>query len=176
MKKKNQKKSKANPKVVKFDRRRLIEIRLQELADKHGKLTPEMVVEDAKDKDSPLHGEFEWDVNKAALAHWIEKAREIIRSVKVVFRTEKKSYQSVAYVRDPRAERRDQGYISVDSVRSDEDLKREVLKQELDRAASILTRARDLAAVFGIEPEIDVLLDKLNFINSGILFSKKMAS
>lgn len=44
-------------------------------------LTPKMVVDDARKSDSPLHGEFEWDKNKAAEKYWIAQARSLISSV-----------------------------------------------------------------------------------------------
>lgn len=44
---------------------------LQSLADRHGRLTPEIVVSDARKKDSPLNGYFEWDIKKAAQRDWL---------------------------------------------------------------------------------------------------------
>jgi hypothetical protein len=55
--------------------------RLQELRDKYGSLTPEIVVKDAKSKQSVLHNAFEWDDSVAA-KHWrLHTARHLIRSV-----------------------------------------------------------------------------------------------
>jgi uncharacterized protein YlbG (UPF0298 family) len=52
-----------------------------------GALTPEMVFDEAKKIDSPLHRFYEWDVQKAALAHWMETSRRLIRAVKVIIET-----------------------------------------------------------------------------------------
>jgi hypothetical protein len=50
-----------------------------------GLLTPEAVVETAKDKHSPLHSHFEWDDGHAASLYRLEQARRIIRlAVEVV--------------------------------------------------------------------------------------------
>lgn len=49
-----------------------------------GRLQPPDVVEAAKAKNSPLYRHFQWDVHKAAHAHWVDQARDIIRSIVVV--------------------------------------------------------------------------------------------
>lgn len=59
---------------------------LQSIYDQHGELTPELVVQEARAKDHPLHARFEWD-NKTAGEQWRKhQASELIRSVKVVYR------------------------------------------------------------------------------------------
>ncbi len=58
---------------------------LAEIKRKYGTLTPENLLNAVeKDPTNPLHKYFEWDVNKAARAHWLERASEIIRCVHVV--------------------------------------------------------------------------------------------
>jgi len=49
-----------------------------------GKLTPDAVVEDARDSRSPLHKEFEWNDKAAAEAHRVTQAKYIIRSVVMI--------------------------------------------------------------------------------------------
>lgn len=49
-----------------------------------GRLTPDVVVEDARDKNSPLHPNFEWDDKRAATEHRRETARRLIGSLVVV--------------------------------------------------------------------------------------------
>lgn len=49
-----------------------------------GDLTPEAVVEAAKDPKSALHAAFEWDDSKAALQHRLTTAGLLIRSIVVV--------------------------------------------------------------------------------------------
>lgn len=58
---------------------------LQEIRAKHGKLTPSLVVDAARNKASPLHGRFDWD-NRAAAESWRrEQARHLIKSVRIVY-------------------------------------------------------------------------------------------
>jgi hypothetical protein len=72
---------------------------LQELADKHGQLTPEIVVDEAKQKNHPLHKSFEWNNSKAAHQYRLVQASLLIRSVKVRVRTSNEKEVKVrAYV------------------------------------------------------------------------------
>lgn len=48
-------------------------------------LTPDVVVQDARRRQSPLHGAFEWDDAAAAHQHRLETARSLIRSVSITF-------------------------------------------------------------------------------------------
>lgn len=140
-----------------------IEQRIKDLADAHdGRLTPELLIAEAKSSDSPLHQEFEWDDSIAAHRYRIDQARELIRSVRYVFRTEHIKVTTVAYVRDPEASPSDAGYISVDRVKHNEDMQRDVLISEFKRAADALSRARKLAALFGMTSEIDGFIRELD--------------
>ena len=47
-------------------------------------LTPEVVVSEARDKESPLHGAFEWRDDVAAEEHRKQQARTLIRAVMIV--------------------------------------------------------------------------------------------
>ncbi len=153
--------------VVSISKRKAIEMCLQHLAEKHDRLTPDMVVNEAEKATSPLHSEFEWDDSAAARSYRIEQARALIRSVRIVVRTDKTTITSVAYVRDPNVGGA-QGYLSVKKVRTDMDQSRDVLRNEFGRATSILERVRDLAEAFGIESELNEVLDRLNILNANI--------
>lgn len=140
--------------------RQEIRVRLEWLAAQNGgRLTPEIVVADAKSVDSPLHGEFEWNVDKAAYQHWLDQARALIRSVRVVVKTETMQVSTVAYVRDPNSESDQQGYVSIQSLRGDRDAARAALIAEFSRAASYLRRAREIAAALSLSDEVDQLLE-----------------
>jgi len=141
--------------------------RLQALADEsNGRLTPDAVVEDASDPDSPLHLYFEWNDTNAARQWRLEQARALIRSVQVVFRNSKETLTTVAYVRDPQAGAKEQGYVSITAVKREEDLAREVVAEEFMRAASALRRARAIARALGLDAEIGKLVDDLTALRS----------
>jgi hypothetical protein len=83
---------------------------LQAVYDRHGQLTPTLVVEEARDPAHPLHDRFEWDDSVAGEAWRRSQAQELIRSVKVVYReaTEKEAAKSV---RAFHAVRREDGHV-----------------------------------------------------------------
>ena len=58
--------------------------RLTSIYEKEKLITPELVLEDAKKKNSPLHSCFEWDDTEAANKYRLSQARDLIRSVIVV--------------------------------------------------------------------------------------------
>lgn len=59
---------------------------LQQLYDANQRLTPALVLAEAEDPNSPLHALFEWNDSVAADRWRLQQARELIRSVKVVYR------------------------------------------------------------------------------------------
>lgn len=56
---------------------------LRAIYDAHGTLTPEAVVDAARDSSSPLHSRFEWDDGVAGEAYRRVQAAGLIRSVKI---------------------------------------------------------------------------------------------
>lgn len=142
--------------------------RINFLNSQSGFLTAEMVVNDAMNPDSPLHSEFEWDKDLAAHAHWIDRARQLIRSVKVIITTDTKTVRCVGYVRDPTKANGEQGYLSIDKIRTDQDLARQALVNEFNRADAALRRAYKLAIAFGIESEIEGICDRINSLKASM--------
>lgn len=52
----------------------------------HGRLTPQLVVDTARDPGHPLHSRFEWDDASAGEAWRRQQAHDLIRKAKVVYR------------------------------------------------------------------------------------------
>ncbi len=119
----------------------------------HGVLTPDAVLEDAQDEDSPLHNQFTWDDSEAAHQWRLEQARVLIRSVRVEVQTESRTVSTVRYVRHPEAGR-EQGYADVMTIRTREDLAREALRRELAAAKALFDRCESLADAFDMRDEV----------------------
>lgn len=129
--------------------------RLARIAKRNGGvLTPNAVIEDARDESSPLHAHFEWDDSEAAKQWRLEQARALIRSVKVEIQTEARTVSTVRYVRSPEAEKGEQGYVDVPSLRTREDLAREALRRELAAAKALFDRCESLADAFQMREEV----------------------
>lgn len=58
---------------------------IRALAEKHGQITPELVLDAAKPKTSPLHAYFLWDNTAAARKYREIQAQQLIRSIKVTY-------------------------------------------------------------------------------------------
>lgn len=133
--------------------------RLHALETSDGVLTPDAVVADARTKQSPLHALFEWDVRKAAAAHWVETARDVIASVKYVYTSNESVIRAPHYVHDPTLS--GQGYRSITALKASPEQARESLIYTLEIAAGHIRRACDLAAPLGLSADIDHLLDQV---------------
>jgi hypothetical protein len=144
--------------IITGEDREIIEGRLKSLlADGGGRLTPERVVADARAVDSPLHRLFDWNDSSAAHKHRLDTARAVIGSIQLIVKTEHVVLRVPGYVRDPSCAGREQGYVETASLRNEEDAARQVLLTEFQRAGACLARARALAVVLNLEPEIDAL-------------------
>jgi hypothetical protein len=131
---------------------------LEEIARDHdGLLVPADVVEVASDPEHPLHGEFEWDNDKAAHEHRLWQARVLIHGVRVEIEVHERAVKSVFYVQDPRKPEGG-GYLAVPRVQTDRELAERVVAGELSRATSAIARAREVSRSLGLESELDELL------------------
>lgn len=139
-------------------RERLEQIRLAN----GGILRPADVVQDAAAEDSPLHELFEWNDSEAAAAYRLAQARSVIRNVTYELRIGEAVRTTVAYVRDPDADHGEQGYRSVEDLISEEEAAHRALVEEFRRVAALLARARNLAAVLGLEGEVDDILGRVS--------------
>lgn len=134
---------------------------LERLEDQAGRLTPSIVIEAAKDEQSPLHGYFEWDDSIAAENYRLEQARTLIRSVVLHITDEKTTFTCVRYVRDPKAGPKEQGYRSIPSLVSDDQSAGLVVQYEFARAQANLQRAEDITRALKIQPVISTARKQL---------------
>ncbi len=142
--------------------------RLHEL-EHDGKLTPRAVFDEARREDSVLHTLYNWDMAAAAESHWLDVSREIIRKVKMVVTTETIQLKAPAYIRDPDALHSEQGYISVVALRQRPEAAREALVAEFTRAAGNLRRALGVAAVLGLQADVEEMLTRVMGLREGLL-------
>lgn len=130
-------------------------------AKKNGRLTPEEVVDEARDKDAPLHSFFEWDNKRGAEKYRLEQARRMIRGVTLVVTRREVTFSVPRFVRDPEKSPHEQGYVEALRLRTREELAREVVISEFERANAALGRAYAVANALGLEKTIEKLRTKL---------------
>lgn len=140
------------------EQRDAIREEMARLYEKHGTLTPAVVVQAAKNARSPMHDCFEWDDGEAGKAYREEQARALIRSVRVEITTDTVTVSAVAYVRDPNAGSGEQGYSSIEALRGNRKDARAVIVYECDRVLGMLERVRQIAFALGLTAEAEKAL------------------
>ena len=128
--------------------------RLEVLQHLNGeRLTPRLVVEDARPIDSPLHPCFEWDDVRAAELHREHQARQVLRSIRVVTQeddhTPREARMFVNVIETRGDDEPQHGYVTMARVMSDGELFQQVLHQA----------ARDLAAFEDRYAQFQALVD-----------------
>lgn len=142
---------------------------LDEIAARYdGVLRPEVLVEEARPVDHPLHCRFEWDDAVGGQNNRVNQAREIIRGVKVRVVTETRRIESVYYVSDPRKEAAETGYVSLPRLRSERDLAIEAIAVEFERVEALLKRTRDLAIGVGLAAQARLANDLLRILSETV--------
>lgn len=105
---------------------------LQEIYDKHERLTAELVVEAARPKNHPLHGYvFDRSTGEAAEAWYRNRAHELIQRVKVTFTTAAEHQHKVRAFHAVRSES-GYSYEPVEKVVEDPVL-RELVLRDMER-------------------------------------------
>lgn len=121
-----------------------------------GRITPAAVVVAARDPKNPLHREFNWDVDKAAMAHWLDRARDLIREVRLVLTVENVRIAAPYYVSDPAT--LSASYIETSMAARKESTAHAVLLDELARITGAIGRAIQLSIVFDLKDRFEHML------------------
>lgn len=118
-----------------------------------GKLTPEIVLNFAKRKSSPLHGYFTWDDTEAAQKCRTVEAYSILRAVVIVEKDDEDDEPRAvrAFVNDAPIGNLEKGsYRAVGSVLSSSKMRAEMLKKAMWEAECWMKRYEKLAALAGV--------------------------
>lgn len=108
--------------------------------DSGGALTTTAVYEAAMDPDSPLHEEFEWDVEKAAQAHWRDRAGNLIRHLAVVRVKNQKASSGIPAFMSVNVTSGQRGYVNAEQVYSSADYHHQVVDQVLKQLKGLQER------------------------------------
>jgi len=118
--------------------------RLETLQKQYGHLTPQIVVEDARDSQSVFHPAFEWDDVKAAEEYRLEQARYILRHLIVVRQETEKPQEIRAFVVVKEEEQDRQWYAPTLSVLTEPELRRQVLERALRELEAFRRKYKEL--------------------------------
>lgn len=145
--------------MITSEQRQELVRRLAEQEQQIGAAKPRELWESARNADDLLHSLFLWDDEKAGALYRDDQARGYISSVRTEIRHESRVLSTFTYVRDPAAQPRTQGYVSVLSLRDDPDKARAAVVAEFVRVRALLERAREIARAVGLEGEVEELID-----------------
>jgi hypothetical protein len=130
---------------------RAIGRRLEQLHKKHGKLTPEIVLDDARRPRSILHSYFEWDDTTAAEKWRREQARHLIKAVRVIIEAPGEPDREMRAFVHVVSEERKSLYLPAIQAMDDVAYRRQVLdrlKKELDDLRNRYGQVLDVAELF----------------------------
>ena len=120
----------------------------------HLGVTPDELVEDARNPDSPTHDFFEWDDSAAAAHYRNQQARYLLRAIHVVIESDNEEIETRAFVHvsvsEPEKEPR-KVYTTVQHALSNDELKVQVIEEalrQLERWRKRWSQYNELATVF----------------------------
>lgn len=132
-------------------------------------LTPEAIVQDARNPSSPLHSLFDWNVERAAHAYWVQRARQIMRTVTLKSKVSEHKFVEVpAYVRDPRQPHSVQGYIHIETAKSDQQLARDIIASEMAYAQQATRRAMNVSSVLNFTDDLQDISDRIEVVRDRV--------
>lgn len=152
-----------------------IKTELTALQDGHGRLQSNDVWQWARrNRRSALYTQYNWNVQKAAEAHWNHVSRQLItRYLTIEVVSFSKHITSVAYVRDVQQPSEKPGFISLTSDLIQRRDAEKIVLAELDRIESCIERARGVAAVLdqrhaGVAANLQRMLQALVDCRDGV--------
>lgn len=141
------------------------ENRIRELYQRDEGLHRSAVVFDAKKASSPLHSFFEWNDAKAGHNYRMEQAGKLIRSIRLKVEYTSHTVKAPVYVQDTR---KDEGYIAVKDLKTDEEHAAEVLTRRLGAIHTSVLTAQTLAEELGLEALFQDFLQSLETLREAV--------
>lgn len=96
-------------------------------------LTPEIIMNDARSKDSPIHDYFDWNDKTASEKYRLHSARSLLNHIKVKITHDDESEDEIRkfhHIKIKSSETQS-GYVSVENVIKSEDYYSQIIKQAL---------------------------------------------
>ncbi|MCP4709867.1 MAG: hypothetical protein GY869_14690 [Planctomycetes bacterium] len=108
---------------------------IDKLDEKHGGVTPELLLNESRKKKSPLRDCFEWNDTTAAEKYRLHQARHILRAIVVTSENDENATVKVrAFV--PVVEDDNHHYTTINRAMSDKELRKQVLTQAVKDLSS----------------------------------------
>jgi len=137
---------------------------LETIRDRFGEVTPELVLKEARHKDSVIHNDFQWDDEKAATLYRLDTARRIIRHLRVV--SDGETTNEPVFVHVTVGDRR--YYERTDLAVESPDIWAQVMKEEKTRLEATRNRVKHLTNVEKNGSRIQITNSVLTSLNHTI--------
>lgn len=136
-------------------------------ADENGIVTTQGVFQAARNPNSILHGEFEWNGDKAVETLGLQRAAELIRTVRIKVVVDSRKIIAPFYVSNP-SDSKTGEYLPIASIKSNDVMKHGVLLAEMSRIEGAIKRASAIAGVLDIEGEFESMMQSVHAIRQHI--------
>lgn len=148
-------------------KREMIAAAIAGCRDKDGNIRPKRVVQAARNKNSVLHDEFEWNETVLVQQALEARAAELIRQCRDIIVYGERKLISPTYISNPSTP--DSSYIRTLAVAKNASMKTLALEAELARIRSAIHRAMSLALVFSLEDQFEQLLEQVSQIEIALM-------
>jgi len=139
--------------------------RITHLSEKKGYVTPKMVVDDARNPNSPLHNYFDWDDKEAAEKWRIEQAQYLIRHIVVTVMDEKKPeirhFYSITPTSDMGKIKESKVYVTLNTIMSDTEKRAEVIAYALRELNGWMERYRQYSELESLIKTMEIQVKKV---------------
>jgi hypothetical protein len=120
--------------AIRYPERDQARTELLKISEKYGFITPEKVVEEAANEESPIHEYFKWDDEEAGNLFRINQARFLIRTVKLdIVRIgagrKEISFETTRAFVSPPTIRGDKSYVTLKVAMDDDELRDDLLER-----------------------------------------------
>lgn len=132
--------------------------RFEAIEKEHGKITSELVLQDAEPEDSPMHELFEWDDAVAGHKYRLSQATQIIISLAKEVEEDPKPKPVRAYYNVSNGERKG-SFVNVKTAFENPDTRDIILKRALKELESFREKYQNLSELAGVFKQIDKLID-----------------
>lgn len=132
---------------------------LEKILRRDGEVTASAVVQEAKSKRSPLHPYFTWEWRRAAEERWLDQARELIRSVHVVFEEADDQPPIRAFAKIVREN--GNGYQSMDKIMRSTEWRQQLVTRALEELRTFESRYKNLTELAEIFSALDKVRKKV---------------
>jgi cell fate (sporulation/competence/biofilm development) regulator YlbF (YheA/YmcA/DUF963 family) len=131
---------------------------LERVEQKHGKVTPELVLEESRSKKAPLHKIFEWNDSVAAEKYRLTQAGQIINNLVVVLDEYEQHEPVRAFVNvNANAPKKTGEFINIVSAIQQEDTRAIVVANALRELQEFKKKYKQLTELSSVFAEIDKL-------------------